>query len=299
MFMLKFIAKRIIAIVVIFFVLVTAAFVVFRVLPSDPVAMVVSPRMPPEMKEVLISQFGLDKPLQYQYFIYLSNFIRGDFGTSFYWQGDVSAVLSERLFATLILTGTALIIGVIIDHSAQAALAKKSAIVNALFYLIPFLFVGLLLIYVFSYKLDLFPVGGMRSPEVWSEMVQASAGAKLVDVLYHMFLPLSVMIVWVFVGFLPLVKATSQGIVQEKKALLPAGLTTLLAASVLFYGAMITESMFSWPGLRSVFIEASLNYDYPMAQGALIIGLLFSLVVALCMEVFYAGLASLKSRTSP
>lgn len=299
MFMLKFIAKRIIAIVVIFFVLVTAAFVVFRVLPSDPVAMVISPRMPPEMKEVLMSQFGLDKSLQYQYFTYLSNFFRGDFGTSFYFQADVSSILGERLFATLILTGTALFICVIIDHSAQAALAKKSAIVNALFYLIPFLFVGLLLIYWFSFRLDVFPVGGMRSPEVWSEMVQASAGAKLVDVLYHMFLPLSVMIVWVLVGFLPLVKATSQGIVQEKKALLPAGLTTLLAASVLYYGTMITESMFSWPGLRSAFIEASLSYDYPLAQGALIIGLLFSLVVALLMEVFYAGLASLKSRTSP
>jgi peptide/nickel transport system permease protein len=298
--MLTFITKRVVAIVIIFFILVTVAFVLFRVVPSDPAAaMVISPRMSPELKEILRERFGLDKPLGQQYIIYLENVLKGDFGTSFYWQEDVFDIVKARLFPSLILTGTAVFIAVLIDFAAQGAMGRKSAIVNTFFYLIPFLFMGLLLILFFSYRLDLFPVGGMRSPEIWGDYIEASAGAKMADILYHLFLPLILMVIWVLVGFLPLVKATSQGVIQEKKALLPAGVTTLLAASVLFFGAKITESIFSWPGFHSAFIEATLNYDYPLALGSVIIGLLFCLVVALCMEGFYAGVTSLKSRASP
>lgn len=292
MSMLGFITKRVVALIVIIFVLVTAVFVLFRAMPSDPAAMVVSPRMSPESKEILRERFGLDEPMWYQYYTYMTNIVRGDFGTSFYWQADVSDIVKARLLPTAILTGVALTIAVIIDFVAERALTKKSTIVNTLFFLIPFLFLGLLAIFVFSYKMDLFPVGGMKSPEVWSPSVHASLGAKIDDIVHHLILPLHIMVIWLFVGFVPLVKTLSRGIIQEKKALLPAGLTTMAAASVIFLGAVVTEATFSWPGFHSAFVEASLNYDYPLAQGAVIAGVAFSLVVALLMEVFYAGLAS-------
>jgi len=198
----------------------------------------------------------------------------------------------SRLLPTAILTGVALIIAVIIDFVAEGALNKKSPVVNTLFFLIPFLFLGLLAIFVFAYKMDLFPVGGMKSPEVWSSGLRASLGAKIADIAYHLILPLHIMVIWLFVGFVPLVKTLSRGVIQEKKALLPAGLTTVAAASVIFLGAVVTETTFSWPGFHSAFVEASLNYDYPLAQGAMIAGVVFSLVVALLIEVFYVGLAS-------
>jgi len=292
MSMLGFITKRVVALVVIIFVLVTMVFVLFRVMPSDPAAMVVVPRMTPELKEILGERFGLDEPMWVQYFIYLRNLLRGDMGTSFYWQGDVFDIVMSRLLPTAILTGVALIIAVIIDFVAEGALNKKSPVVNTLFFLIPFLFLGLLAIFVFAYKMDLFPVGGMKSPEVWSSGLRASLGAKIADIAYHLILPLHIMVIWLFVGFVPLVKTLSRGVIREKKALLPAGLTTVAAASVIFLGAVVTETTFSWPGFHSAFVEASLNYDYPLAQGAMIAGVVFSLVVALLIEVFYAGLAS-------
>lgn len=294
MSMLTFAAKRIVAIVIILFILVTVVFVLFRAVPTDPAAMVISPRMTPELESILRERFGLDKPIGEQYIIYLGNLLRRDFGISFYWQGEeVYEILKERLLPTALLAGVALIIVIIFDLIAEAVLLKESAVVNTLFYLIPFLFLGLILIYIFSWKLDVFPIGGMRTPEVWE--LETSAFSRIIDVLYHLVLPLGVMIIWVVVGFVPLVKATSRGVITEQKALLPAGLGTLVAASVLFYGSMATESIFSWPGFHGLFVQATLNYDYPLVLGTIVAGVAFSLVVTVCVEVFYAFMASVRS----
>ena len=294
MSMLTFIAKRIVAVIILVFLLATAAFILFRVMPSDPAAMMVSPRMSPDMKEVLREQYGLDRSLGYQYYVYMKNALKGDFGVSFYWATAVSEILRGRIVSTAVLVGTGIIIAAFIDASATAS-GKKPGFINMLFYLIPFLFLGLVLIWIFSYRLDLFPVGGMKSPELWTPRIEASAGAKLADVLYHLFLPLALIVVWIMVGFLPLVKTVSTAIIKEKKSLLPPGLTTLFAGSALFFGAMATETIFSWPGFHATFIEASLNCDYPLAVGAVIAGFVFTLIVAACCEVFYAVTASQKS----
>lgn len=294
MSVLTFAAKRIVAVAIIVFILVSVVFILFRAMPTDPVAMVISPKMTPELKEILRHRFGLDKPIGEQYIIYLGNLLRRDFGMSFYWQEEeVYEILKERLLPTALLTGVALIIVIIFDFIAEAVLSKESAVVNTLFYLIPFLFLGLILIYIFSWKFDVFPLGGMRSQELWE--LRTSAFTRLVDVLYHLILPLGVMIIWVVVGFVPLVKATSRGVITEQKALLPAGLGTLVAASVLFYGSMATESIFSWPGFHRLFVQATLNYDYPLVLGTIIAGVTFSLVVTVCVEIFYAFMASVRS----
>lgn len=254
--------------------------------------------MSPDMRTELQEQFGLDKSMGEQYIIYIKNVLRGDLGVSFYSLHNVSDIVRARLFPTALLTGTAVIIALIIDSLAERLFAKKSVIINTLFYLIPFLFLGLLLIYWFSYKLDLVPIGGMRTPELW-QTPHVSMGAKLSDIVSHLFLPLIIMVIWVIIGFIPLVKTTSRGVIKEKKALIPAGITTLLAASIILMGARITESTFSWPGLNSALVEASLNYDYPLAQGTIITGAVLALALALVMETFYAVIASLRARTSP
>jgi peptide/nickel transport system permease protein len=293
-----FIAKRIVALFVILFIVATILFIVFRTLPADPASTIMSPRMSPDLKEVLRDTYGLDKSLEEQYVIYLRNLLHRNFGASFYFEGGVYNVLENRLLSTALLTGVALIMAVVIDFFAESLYAKKAAIVNTLFYLVPFLFLGLLFIYVFSYKLDLFPIGGMKSPELWGDAVTASLAAQFLDVAYHLFLPCIMMVIWIMVGFLPLVKTMSRGIIEERKSLVPPGITTLVSASVLFYGVMITESLFSWPGFHSVFVEGTLNYDFPLIQGALIAGVFFCLVVAAIMEVFYAAVASRKVKTS-
>ncbi|MBU7009225.1 MAG: ABC transporter permease [Theionarchaea archaeon] len=297
MSLLGFVTKRIVAFVVLVFIVITGVFIIFRAMPFDSESTVISQGMPPDMRTELREQFGLDKSMGEQYIIYLKNVLHGDLGVSFYFLCNVSDIIRARLFPTALLTGTAVIIALIIDSLAEGLFAKKSVMINTLFYLIPFLFLGLLLIYWFSYRLDLVPVGGMKTPELWQAQ-NVSMGAKLFDVASHLFLPLLIMVIWVVIGFIPLVKTTSRGVIEEKKALIPAGVTTLLAASIILVGARITENTFSWPGLNSALVEASLNYDYPLAQGTMIAGAVFALVLAVVMETFYAVIASLKSRTS-
>ena len=197
MSLLGFVTKRIVAFVVLVFIVITGVFIIFRAMPFDSESTVISQGMPPDMRTELREQFGLDKSMGEQYIIYLKNVLHGDLGVSFYFLCNVSDIIRARLFPTALLTGTAVIIALIIDSLAEGLFAKKSVMINTLFYLIPFLFLGLLLIYWFSYRLDLVPVGGMKTPEIWSA-ANVSWVTKTLDVAYHLFLPLTVFTVWIF-----------------------------------------------------------------------------------------------------
>lgn len=289
-------------------------------MPGDPAAMVISPRMTPELKEVLRARFGLDKPLWYQYYTYLSNVIRGDFGTSFYWQGDVFDILKARFVPTVLLFTLGYLmayalginIGRIIAWRRGGKLEYGSTVLGLFFYTMPIFWLGLLAIWVFSYRLDLFPVGGMKSPEIWSAAVDVGTLRKIVDVAYHLFLPLTVFTVWIFTGSMLLMKnsmletlredyivtARAKGLPEKKirdhhaarNAMLPVVTALALSMAFSFNGGVLTETTFSWPGLGSALVDASLNYDYPLAQGAFIMLAGVVLLAVLIADILYAYL---------
>ena len=320
MSMLKFIVRRVIEILITLFIITTLIFILFRLMPSDPASMVISPRMTPELKEILRARFGLDKPLWYQYYIYISNVLRGDFGTSFYWQFDVFDILKARFIPTVLLFtlgymlayALGINLGRIIAWRRGGKLEYGSTVVGLFFYTMPIFWLGLLAIWIFSYRLDLFPVGGMKSPEIWSMGVEAGLLTKIGDVLYHLFLPLTVFTVWVFTGSMLLMKnsmletlredyivtARAKGLPEKKirdhhaarNAMLPVVTALSLAMAFSFNGGVLTETTFSWPGLGSTLVEASLNYDYPLAQGAFIMLAGVVLLAVLIADLLYAYL---------
>ena len=320
MSMLKFIVRRVIEILITLFIITTLIFILFRLMPSDPASMVISPRMTPELKEILRARFGLDKPIWYQYYIYITNVLHGDFGTSFYWQFDVFDILKARFIPTVLLFtlgymlayALGINLGRIIAWRRGGKLEYGSTVIGLFFYTMPIFWLGLLAIWVFSYRLDLFPVGGMKSPEIWSLGVEASALTKLGDVLYHLFLPLTVFTVWVFTGSMLLMKnsmletlredyivtARAKGLPEKKirdrhaarNAMLPVVTALSLAMAFSFNGGVLTETTFSWPGLGSTLVEASLNYDYPLAQGAFIMLAGVVLLAVLIADLLYAYL---------
>lgn len=281
--------------------------------------MVISPRMTPELKEILRARFGLDKPIWQQYLTYLTNIFRGDFGTSFYWQGDVFDILKARLIPTILLFtlgyGLAYALGInlgrIIAWRRGGKLEYGSTLFGLFFYTMPIFWLGLLAIWIFSWRLDLFPVGGMKSPEIWS-VAGMSWGTKLLDVAYHLFLPLSVFTVWIFTGSMLLMKnsmletlkedyivtARAKGLPEKKirdshaarNAMLPVVTAFALSMALSFNGGVLTETTFSWPGLGSCLVEASLNYDYPLAQGAFILLAGVVLLAVLLADIVYAYL---------
>jgi peptide/nickel transport system permease protein len=276
--------------------------------------------MTPELKAILRARFGLDKPLWYQYYIYIRNVLHGDFGTSFYWQFDVFDILKARFVPTVLLFTLGYLLayalginlGRIIAWRRGGKLEYGSTVLGLFFYTMPIFWLGLLAIWIFSYRLDLFPVGGMKSPEIWSAQVEVGLLTKLADVLYHLFLPLTVFTVWVFTGSMLLMKnsmletlredyivtARAKGLPEKKirdhhaarNAMLPVVTALSLAMAFSFNGGVLTETTFSWPGLGSTLVEASLNYDYPLAQGAFIMLAGVVLLAVLIADILYAYL---------
>ena len=320
MSMAKFVTRRVIEILITMFVIATLVFLLFRLMPGDPASMVVNPKMTPELKEILRTRFGLDKPLWYQYLVYMKNLVHGDFGVSFYWEGDVFGILKQKILPTILLftTGTLLAyalginLGRIIAWRRGGKLEYGSTVTGLFFFTMPIFWLGLLAIWIFSYKFDLFPVGGMKSPEIWSAAVAVGPLNKALDVLYHLFLPLTVYTIWIFTGNMLLMKnsmletlredyittARAKGLPEKivrdrhaaRNAMLPVVTALSLAMAFSFNGGVLTETVFSWPGLGRTLVQASLSYDYPLAQGAFILLAAVVLIAVLAADIMYAYL---------
>ena len=315
----RFILKRFIEIMVALFIIATLIFILFRLMPGDPVGTLISPRWTAEMKALMRVRFGLDGPLWQQYLYYMKNLLTGDFGISFYWQGNVIDILKPRVIPTILLftLGTLLAyacgvnLGRIIAWRRGGKFEYGSTIAGLFFFTMPIFWLGLLAIWIFSWKLDLFPVGGMKSAELWSA-TGTTLGMKILDVAYHLFLPLSVFALWVFTASMLLMKnsmletvkedyivtARAKGLPEKKirdhhaarNAMLPVVTALSLAMAFSFNGGVLTEKTFSWPGLGSLLVDASLSYDYPLAQGAFILLAGVVLIAVLCADILYAYL---------
>ena len=112
--MKKYILSRTIQILITFFIVITMIFFLFRIIPSDPTSFLLTPSMTAEAKEAIRTQFGLDKPIIVQYWLYIKNFFKGDFGTSFYSGRPVMSIIKERLLNSAFLITTAVILSYII-----------------------------------------------------------------------------------------------------------------------------------------------------------------------------------------
>jgi peptide/nickel transport system permease protein len=289
-------------------------------MPGDPASMVISPRMTPEMKEILRSRFGLDKPIYEQFFIYMKNLLHGEFGTSFYYSEDVFGIIKRRIFPTVLLFTSGQILayalgvnlGRLIAWRRGGKLEYGNTIIGLFFYTMPIFWLGLLCIWVFSYYLDLFPVGGWKTPEIWGAAEPTGTVTKVLDILYHLFLPLTVYTIWIYAGTMLIMKnsmletlkedyilaARAKGLPEKRirdhhaarNAMLPV--VTDLALGIVFSldGGVLTETTFSWPGLGRTMVEASLTYDYPLAQGAFILLAIVLLVAVLVADILYAYL---------
>ena len=321
MSMCRYVSKRVLEILITLFLIATLIFVLFRLMPGDPASILIHENMTPEVKALLRQRFGLDEPLWKQYFIYINNILHGEFGKSFYWQGEsVFEILKPRFLPTVLLftLGTmmaytvGITLGRIIAWRRGGKLEYGVTVGGLFFYTMPIFWLGLLCIWVFSFKLDLFPIGGMKSPEIWSAVQQAPVIIRVLDVVYHLFLPLTVFTVWIFTGSMLLMKnsmletiredyittARAKGLPENKvrdhhaarNAMLPVVTSLSLAMAFSFNGGVLTETIFSWPGLGRTLVQASLSYDYPLAQGAFFLLAGVVLTAVLVADILYAYL---------
>lgn len=280
----------------------TITFVILRLLPGDPTALYEGPFMPPEVRAQLMEDFGLDKPLPVQYGRYLLQLVQGNLGISIGSRSPVTSVILSALPWTLLLAGTSLLLTLLIAIPLGLLTVKYRA--SVLDFLVRFgtittgaLFlpwVALMVMNIFGLHLKWFPIGGALSPD-------AGVGwDRVVDIARHAALPVAVMTLTSlgpYVLFLrtSLVEVMGEDYVRtarakgvsERKVLLLHGFRNALMPLVtiiglrlgfLVSGAVLTETVFAYPGVGRLIFRAVQQHDYPVLQGAFLM-LAFTVVL--------------------
>lgn len=277
----------------------TLVFFLIHMIPGDPVEVMLGETAMPSAKEELRKALGLDKALAEQYLIFLKNALIGDLGRSLHTNKPVLSAVIERYPATLELTITALIISILISIPAGIISAvKKNSFIDRLSMLfalfgvsIPNFWLGPLLIMLFSVQLGLLPVTGRESiyhlilPALTLGMGMAAilsrmTRASMLEVLNKEYITAAK------------AKGLSNFIVIVKhglrNALIPIVTVIGLQFGALLAGAVITETIFSWPGIGRLMIQAINTRDYPLVQGCILIIALSYVLINLLTDILYA-----------
>ncbi len=313
-----YIFGKLIEIVIIFFVIMTALFFLFRLSPGDPISKVVDPMLTPEDIQHLIQQMGLDKPIWEQYVIYLKNFFTGNFGVSFHYGEPVFKIIKQRLGWTILLftssTVLAAMAGVFLGKIAawnkgnrlDSFMSISALVCYTLF--IPWF--ALLLLWLLGFKFGLFPLGGILSPELW--VGNSSWFIKLLDIIHHMILPLATLFIINLGSYLLLMRSSMLSVLREdyiitarakglsekmirnkhaaKNAALPVVTSVGLSLAFSINGGALTEQIFTWPGIGRELIFAVSNNDYPLAQACFLLIALVVLLANLIVDLLYSYL---------
>ena len=325
--MLRFVVRRLLLLVPILLGLSILVFAWIRALPGGPAEALLGERATAASIAQIEKQYGLDKPLPVQYVSYLKTVVQGDFGSSITTRQPVTAEIKRRFPATVELALAAGILSILLGVPLGFLAAKRyggvldhASLVGSLLGIsIPVFFLGIILKYIFSVQLDLLPTVGRMSvlididhPTGFYVLDAILAGnmEALWDVLKHLVLPA------VALGSIPLAiiaritraavldvqnedyvrtaraKGMSPGIVDRRhvlrNALLPISTIIGLQVGLLLSGAVLTETVFAWPGMGTWLVDAIDSRDFPVLQGGILFLAVIFVFVNLVVDVSYA-----------
>ncbi|MBI4640969.1 MAG: ABC transporter permease [Candidatus Tectomicrobia bacterium] len=315
----KFIVKRLGQTAVTLYIIMTLLFVLFRIAPGDPAAMILDPTATPEVQALIRGQFGLNDSIWVQYWKYLWNLLQGKFGNSFYYGTPVFQIIWDRLPNTVLLFTSATILsaiagiawGKVIAWRRGSTLESFATFIGLAFYTVFLPWFAIIMIWIFGYRFGWFPLNGMLTPELWLDP-RATFLAKALDVLHHLMLPLLVLFIHSFAGSMLLMRSSMLDTLREdyimtarakgladkvirnrhaaRNAMLPVVTSVALGLAFSINGGALTETVFSWPGLGQELVSSVSNYDYPLAQAAFLFIATFVLLANLIADVLYAYL---------
>lgn len=289
------------------FVLSILSFLLIKLAPGDPIRLYITPSMKPEDVERIRENLGLNDPIYVQYFKWLTEVLKGNFGYSIRTSQPVFDEIMARIPATIGLMGSSILITLLIAIPLGLIAAKYEnrlidRLFNAVAYIgisIPSFWLGILLIILFAIKLKWFPTMGMRT----------IGENSLSDLLSHSVLPVTALVAYSFAIYYRYVRSStikemkedyvdfqrSKGLSKNevmrkhimKNVLLP--IITLLGMSLptLISGAFIIEKIFSWPGMGSYGIDAIFGFDYPAIMAITLISGLLLIIGNLFADIAY------------
>jgi len=297
---ISYIVRRLAQTVVVIFGVTLLSFgVVFAT--GDPTLLLVGPNATAEQIEQLRHQMGFDRPWPIQYLDYMSHALRGDFGTSIRSREPAFNLVVDRLPATLSLTGAALLFSLLIALPVGVVSAvKRNSIYDQLSMLgallgqsVPAFWLGLMLILILGVRLRWFPISGAGDlhhlvlPAITLGTYSLARNARLIR---------SSMLEVLGLDFVR--TARSKGLTQFlvvqrhvlKNAMLPVVTIIGLDLGVLLGGAVITETIFAWPGVGRLIVSAIQGKDYPLIQAAVTLLAVMFVVLNLLVDVAYTYL---------
>lgn len=299
--MLRFIARRILLLIPVLFVLLTIVFLFLRLIPGDPVEAMLGEGAQAADVTAMRKELMLDQPLLSQYGNYLRQALRGDFGKSWSFRSPVTDVILSRLPATLELAigGTivalliALPLGMLAARKQNSLIDRSATLLAVTGVAIPHFWLGPLLVLLFSIYLGMFPVSG-RGGILHLVLPSITLGTALAAILTRMLR--SSLLEELRSDYVRTARAKGAGetriLIRHalRNAFLPVLTILGLQFGGLLTGAIITETIFAWPGVGRLLIQSIFLRDYPLVQGCILVFAFLYALVNLIVDILYSVL---------
>lgn len=314
---IRYFVERTVITAVLIFVVASALFVFFRLMPGSFVDFVAQSGADPEQLEALREKWGLNDPLYVQYWRYITNLMAGDMGNSFRFGRPVVALTSHRIIVSFILVGPAIttayilgsFYGALMGSNRGSKLEKYGLIPVTVFGTVPSFFLAIMMIIVFASWLNFFPSSGILSPSVRSELGPSSLAMYTTAnfwlhytlpfatiVLRYLYLPSLVMRTSVVevsgqdFAYYHRIKGLTKGTQLRhimKHASLPV--ITLFPVSMTrsIGGMVLVELVFNWPGIGKFLVDAVLFRDYPVVQFVFFLVAVWVIVGNYLVDILY------------
>jgi peptide/nickel transport system permease protein len=299
---LGYLGRKLLAAVVSFAMLLVVGFIIFSLMPSDPVAALTRGRVTsPKQMAFLIKQLGLNQPVWERFGHFVANTVQGNLGYSWQFQTPVATLIAQRLWPTLLLMGSATVLSVLLGMwlgirsgwHPGGLLDRAATGTSITLWSVPTFWLGIILLVLFSVGFGpipaLFPAGGMSTPGTPGGLTPD----HILDVARHLVLPCVTLVLVIFAqyqlimrssmldeqGNAYLLTARAKGLrdadVRRKhavpNALLPSVTLIFLQVGTMVSGAITVETVYSWPGLGYLTYQALQIPDLPLLQGTFLV----------------------------
>lgn len=310
-----YVLRRLIQAIPLLFAILLFSFIIVHVAPGGPAGMMMNPRITPVERAILMKQYGLNLPLSVQFEKWIWAVLHLNFGYSYVTQQPVIQMIAQTLPNTLVLMGAVVLVSFLLAfplgiYSATHQYSKLDYCTTVLNYAgisMPDFWTGTLIMMLFTVIVPIFPVSGMYSVTA----TYSNTLSFVLSVLYHMVLPVSVLVFVSIAGWTRYLRAQmletiredyirtarAKGVAERRviwghalhNAILPV--VTLLGVNLLpmlFGGAVITETIFNWPGMGRLLYTSALERDYPVILAGVVIGGALTIIGNLLADVVYA-----------
>jgi peptide/nickel transport system permease protein len=304
-----YVAKRALVAIALVLVVGTLNFAILHLAPGGPETIFLNPRITPAARALILKSFGLDRPIQEQYLLYLEGMVTGNWGLSYFYTESAFNVVASRIPATLLLMLPSLILTVLVGIlmgilSVRRPYSFVDRFLSSFaffFYSMPVFWLGFILLTFFAVTLNVLPAGGMISI--------TTTGFDVVDYLRHLILPMTALTLINLASFSLLVRSSMLEVLDQnyivtargkglserlvfyrhalRNGLLPTVTMLGLFVGSILSGAILTETVFSWPGLGSLTFDSISRRDYPVVLALFFIFSILTILSNLITDIVY------------